>query len=146
MDDCLSSQDSITNRLFWSGHANPGSVWTFVGAYLLLVLSLYRRNRPLLIGTLLFVAVNPLAFPSPETDDAWATRVVLGEQVWIERGLRPSSHRRFTLVCVPVFLFTLRSAAKRHPLRTGLGAIASVVVMLLFFDRMARLYETTLSE
>ncbi|WP_440769266.1 DUF6653 family protein [Natronorubrum sp. DTA28] len=146
MNNRFGSQDSITNRLFWSGHANPGSVWTFVGAYLLLVLSLYRRNRPLLVGTLLFVAVNPLVFPSPETDDAWATRVVLGEQVWLERGLRPSSHLRFTLVCVPVFLFTLRSAAKRYPLRTGLGAIASVVLMLLFFDRMARLYEATLPE
>ncbi|WP_137289980.1 DUF6653 family protein [Natronorubrum halophilum] len=131
----------LANRLFWSRHANPGSVWTFVGAYLLLVASIYRRSRPLLVGTLLFVAVNPLLFSPPKTDDAWATRVVLGERVWLERGLVSSSHTRFTLACAPVYLFTLRSAANRRPLRTGVGTVASLALMLLFFDRMARLYE-----
>lgn len=129
------------DRLFWSRHANPWSVWTLVAAYPTLILAVYRRNRPLLVGTLLFVGMNPLVFAPPETDEAWATRVVLGEQVWIEQGIGSSTHTLFTAAAAPVYLFTVRSAVKRQPLSTTLGIVASMGLMFLFFRRMVALYD-----
>lgn len=131
----------LSDRLFWSGHANPWSVRTFVVAYPMLVLAIYRRQRPLLVVTLIFVVLNPILAPPPADDRAWATRVVLGERVWLEEGIFPSWDLLFALLAAPVYLFTLASAAKRRPIRTVLGTTASMVVMLLFFDRMVRKYD-----
>ena len=50
-----------------------------MAAYPALILGIYWRHRPLLAGTLLFVAINQLVFEPPDNDEAWATRVVLGE-------------------------------------------------------------------
>ncbi|ELZ27150.1 hypothetical protein C474_17419 [Halogeometricum pallidum JCM 14848] len=133
----------LAKQFFWTRHANPGSVWTLVGAYPVLVAAVYRRDRRLLAGTLLFVAANPLLFSEPDDDAAWATRVVLGERVWLDRGLLSSpGDALFVALMAPVFLSTLRAAAERRSLRTAVGTAVSLVVMFLFFDRMARLYET----
>ncbi|MFC4436531.1 MULTISPECIES: DUF6653 family protein [Natrialbaceae] len=132
---------SLSERYFWSRHANPGSVWTFVLAYPTLVLAIYRRDRRLLLGTLGFVAVNPLLFAPPADDEAWATRVVLGERAWLEQGSFFSANALFVAASAPVYLYTLRAAVQRRPLGTAGGTVLSLLLMLLFFRRMARLYE-----
>lgn len=111
-------------------------------AYPLLILSVYRRDRSLLIGTLLLVVMNPLAFSPPEDDSAWSTRVVLGEQVWLTQRIR-SSMRDLLLVtlALPVYVYTLRSAVKQQPIKTALSTVTSLVAMFFFFDRMTQLYE-----
>jgi hypothetical protein len=131
----------LAERYFWSRHANPASVSTMVAAFPMLVLAIYRRNRPLLVGTLLAVALNPLLLSPPDDDGAWATRVVLGERVGLERKSPLWAETAFVLACSPVYLFTLRAAANRRPIRTVAGTTASMVLMLLFFRRMVRLYE-----
>ena len=136
----------LADRLFWSRHANPASVWSLVLAYPTLVLAIYRRDRPLLAGTLLFVLANPLLFSPPDDDDAWATRVVLGERVWLEEGVWPSRDLVFVALAAPVYLFTLRSAVGRRPTRTAVGTLLSIAVMLAFFERMARRYESSASQ
>jgi hypothetical protein len=131
-------------RFLWSRHESPGSVWTLVGAYPVLVAAVYRRDRRLLAGTLLFVVANPFLFSEPDDDAAWATRVVRGEQTWLDRGLRSSPvDVLFVCLAAPLYLSTLRAAADRRPVGTAVGTVASVVVMLLFFDRMAGLYEAS---
>ena len=68
--------------------------------------------------------------------------VVLGERVWLERGVLSSpADALFVLLVAPTHLFTLRSAVERRPVRTAAGTVLSLVSMLLFFGRMARLYE-----
>ncbi|WP_267641301.1 DUF6653 family protein [Haloarchaeobius amylolyticus] len=132
----------LAERLFWSGHANPWSVWTFVATYPLLVLAIYRRERRLLAAILVFVAVNPVLSPEPDDDSAWATRVVLGERVWLDEGLLSSvADLLFVACCAPVQLYTLRAAVKRRPVRTAVGTALSLVLMFVFFGRMAQLYE-----
>ena len=133
---------SLVEEFFWKPHASPWSVRAFVAAYPVLVLALYRRDRQLFAGTLLAgVASLPVVSP-PETDEAWATRVVLGERVWLERGLG-SSPRDLGLMAIGAVahLYTVRAALERHPVRTAVGTVASMALMALFFDRMVRLYE-----
>lgn len=103
----------------------------------MLVLAIYRRNRALLAGTISPVVLNPILFSSPKDDDARATRVVLGERVWLERG--PDT--LFAAASAPVYLFTLRAADNRRPIGTAIGVVTSMALMLLFFRRMVRLYE-----
>lgn len=132
----------LAERLFWSGHANPWSVWTFVLAWPTLVFAVYRRHRPLLVGTLLFVVANPLLAPPPVDDRAWATRVVLGEREWLEEGVWPSRELAFVVLAAPVYPYTLGSAVRRRPVRTAVGTAVSMALMLLFFARMVGRYES----
>ena len=135
-------QEGVVERYFWARHANPGSVWTLIAAYPVLVLALYRRSRPLLGATLLFVLLNPLLFPPPDDDGAWATRVVRGERAWLDRGLRSSPvDLLFVTLAAPLDLLTLRAAVDRRPVRTAAGTAVGLALMLLFFGRMARQHE-----
>jgi hypothetical protein len=140
--EATESVPSGVRRFLWRRHANPRSVWSLFFAFPLLVFGVYRRDRPLLAGTLLFVALHPLAVSEPDDDGAWATRVVRGERAWLERGLASSTaDLLFVALCAPVILFTLRSAVRRDRVRTAVGTPLSMVLMLVFFERMARLYD-----
>lgn len=142
MAERIPARGEFVEEAFWNRHANPWSVRGFVLTYPALVLAVYRRSRVLGAGVLLSLAANLRLVSPPETDDAWATRVVLGERVWLERGVR-SSRSDILVAAVGglVNLLTLRAAARRRPVETALGTAASMALMLLFFDRMARLYE-----
>lgn len=143
----MTEDTTLVERYFWSRHANPGSVWTLILTYPALVAGVYRRDRRLLAGVVAFAAVNPLLFPPPEDDEAWATRVVLGERVWLDRGLRSSpTDALFVALGAPLNLYTLRAASRRQFVRTALGTVASLAFMLLFFQRMVRLYERSRAE
>lgn len=134
--------DGFADRFLWSRHANPWSVWTLVVAYPTLMLAVYRRRWSLLLGTLSFVAVNPLVFSEPDDDSAWATRVVLGEKVWLEEGILSSPlDALFVALTAPIHLWTIRSAVNQRPVRTTIGTALSLLSMLLFFGRMVALYE-----
>ncbi|WP_276261402.1 DUF6653 family protein [Haloglomus litoreum] len=79
---------TLAETLFWRRHASPASVLGLGVTYPALVLALYRRS-PRLLGLVLVSVVGSLRLPAPpDTDTSWATQVVLGEQVWLERGLR----------------------------------------------------------
>ncbi|WP_232702820.1 DUF6653 family protein [Halobacterium wangiae] len=133
---------SFADRYFWRGHANPGSVWTFVAAYPVFVLAVYRRDLRLLGAVLAFVAVNPVVFPEPADDSAWATRVVLGERAWLADGLLSSPLDLLLVVAVaPFHLWTLHAAVRRRPVRAAVGTALALPLMGLFFGRMARLYD-----
>jgi hypothetical protein len=135
------ADDGLRERL-WDSHATAGSVWGLFASFPVLVLGLYWRDRRLLAATLGFVALNPVLFEPAADDSAWATRVVLGEREWLDQGLRSSpADAAFVALCAPVILSTLRAAVDRRPLRASVGTLASMGLMLLFFGRMARLYE-----
>ncbi|KAB1188521.1 MULTISPECIES: DUF6653 family protein [Haloferax] len=132
----------FVDDVFWSPHANPRSVWAFVALYPVFIAAIYRRSRPLLAVALLSIFANLAVVSPPETDDAWATRVVLGEQVWLERGLLSETGAvGITALGAMANLYTLRAAVKRQRLRTAGGLCVSMVFMFVFFDRMVKLYD-----
>ena len=121
------------------------SVWWLVLLYPVFVLALYRRSKPLAGVVLTSLAANVFLVAPPDPDDAWATRVVRGERLWLDRGLRSAdAGLALTVIGGVLNVYTLRAALHRRPVRTALGTVASMVLMGLFFDRMADLYESTL--
>jgi hypothetical protein len=133
---------AFIDEVFWTPHASPGSVWGLVATYPLLILAVYRRSGPLLATVVCSVVLNLRIASPPDDDAAWATRVVFGERRWLDRGLS-SQPDALGLVGVgaAVQLYTLRAAATRRPGRTVAGTAVSMLLMLAFFDRMARLYD-----
>lgn len=131
----------IDVETLWNRHESPVSVWWLVLMYPVLVCAIYRRSRPLVGVLALSLAANLFVVSPPETDDAWATRVVRGEREWLDRGLF-SSESDLLIVAVggAVNLYTLRAAVHRRPVETVVGTAASLLLTFLFFHRMADLY------
>lgn len=137
----------------WARHANPWSVYTRVPVLLVLALAIWSRVwfgwwSLIAIGAVVvWIVVNPRAFPPPERLDSWASRGVLGERYWLARKFRPipKHHERSAL------LLSSMAAASLLPMAWGLwvlnpwaafgGALLSSVFKLWFVDRMAWLHD-----
>ncbi|MEL6475739.1 MAG: DUF6653 family protein [Pseudomonadota bacterium] len=137
----------------WERHASPWSCWTRVAILPLLCLAIWARvwiGWGCLIpiaALLVWTWVNPRAFPPPATTRAWASRAVMGERVWLNRGTVaiPRHH------AVWAGLLSALPAAGLGPLIWGLyaleiwplllGLVLTMGPKLWFCDRMVWLYD-----
>ena len=85
----------------WRRHSNPWSVYTRMFTALpLLLLAVWSRvwlGWWALLPVFLAVAwiwLNPRAFPEPARQDAWATRGVMGERIFLSHGAEIAAHHR----------------------------------------------------
>jgi hypothetical protein len=137
----------------WRRHANPWSVWTRIPTGPLLVLSAYSRAwlgwwclLPVAV-LLVWVIVNPRAFPPPARLDSWAARGVLGERLFLQRQRLavPTEHRRAAAVTTAISLAGLPALAwglaVLDPWATILGAALVVLGKMWFVDRMVWLHD-----
>ncbi|WP_193175384.1 DUF6653 family protein [Oricola nitratireducens] len=141
------------NEADWARHANPWSVYTRIPLLALIALSIFSRAWidwwavfPLVI-LLAWVFYNPRAFSAPASTDNWASKVTLGERLWLNRKTVPvpASHARWALglsiaggVALLPMIYGLYVL---DPFAAGLGAALASVLKLWFCDRMVWLYE-----
>lgn len=136
----------------WARHANPWSGWTRLTALPALALAGWSRAwigwwalLPLALA-LAWTWLNPRIFPPPRRWDAWITRGVLGERLWLARDRVPvpAHHRR-----VPNLLTALSAAglagvawgvAALEPWPLLSGMAVAVLAKLWFVDRMVWLH------
>lgn len=137
----------------WERHANPWSFYTRVPILPLIALSIYAREWigwwclvPLVV-LIVWVFVNPRAFPPPQRFDTYAARGVMGERVWLARAQHPipARHARAAMV------LTVLSGVGVPPLVYGhvvldpwaviAGLLLTVGAKMWFIDRMVWLYD-----
>ena len=85
----------------WQRHANPWSVWTRFAAIPLMLLAIWSRTwigwwSLLPIGAVVvWLFINPRAFPPVREPQSWAARGIYGERAWLQdRDLVPPDHRK----------------------------------------------------
>ena len=142
----------------WRHHANPWSVYTRIPIPALLALAVWSRTwigrRSLLpIGAVVaWTAVNPRAFPPPRSLDSWASKAVLGEQLWTagrKQGERP--RRRLAPVVLTVvnaagMAVLVRGLVVLDPWMTATGLAVQTGGKLWTLDRMVWHYEDAARE
>ena len=137
----------------WARHANPWSVWTRVAILPLAALAIWSRvwigglALVPLATLIIWVWLNPRAFPPPLRTDHWAAKATFGERVLLNRAREPipDRHRR------AAGLLSIVSALGLPPLAWGLWALDFWAVLcglllvlggkLWFLDRMVWLYD-----
>lgn len=135
----------------WRRHANPWSGWTRVSALPLLALAIWSRvwigwwalGAALLV--LVWIWVNPRAFPEPRSLDAWMTRGVLGERVFLEhRDEVAPGHVRAAAVLswlsLPGTVVMIWGLAALWWEGAVFGTILAMLPKLWFIDRMVWLH------
>src|SRR5690349_24934984 len=101
-------------------HSSPWSAWTrWASTPLVLVLGWTRRRRDaaLVAG---WLAANPVIFPKPANDRAWATRAILGEELSVTSGTGDSP--KGITGATSLFALIAIAASFRH--RLTLAAVA----------------------
>jgi hypothetical protein len=74
---------AILTKRAWKRHSNRWSAWTRILSYPLVYLPFWNRSWKQGAAEAAWFSLNPLLFPEPkEQQQSWATRGVLGEQLW----------------------------------------------------------------
>ena len=132
----------IFNEKIWKRHTNPLSGWTRVIAFYLIPVSVWFQNWFLLIGLLIFFAINPIIFPVPKNKDNWMSKSILGEELWTKKGVIQKDFPTILNLFNGLFFFVLIYAAYNNLLEiTVFSTILSSVFKLWYLDRMVFYYE-----
>jgi hypothetical protein len=88
-----------------------------------------------LVGT--WLAVNPVIFPKVTDERNWATRAMLGEELWITR--RPKDAATVLTVVTSTLAVVALIAARRHRLVPAAAASAvQMALTLVYWEQMVR--------
>ena len=138
----------------WQRHANPLSVYTRYTALPLLAMAIWSRvwlGWWALLPVALAVAwiwLNPRLFGVPASTRSWASRSVLGEQVWLRRRqvpIPPEHARAALLLSIANGAFSLLvvyGLVMLDMAATVAGLALVILVKSWFLDRMVWLFET----
>jgi Family of unknown function (DUF6653) len=127
-------------KKIWKRHSNPLSVWTRILSYPLVYVPFWDRSWKQGAAVAAWFAVNPMLFPEPESDESWATRVVLGEELWMAKRLRDLS-TALTGASAAFFAGGLWSSYKRRFWPTMFFGGTAFLLKLWYIDRMTFYYE-----
>lgn len=136
----------------WQRHANPWSVWTRFAAIPLMLLAIWSRAwigwwSLLPIGAVVvWLFINPKAFPPVREPLTWAARGIYGERAWVQnRDLVPPDHRKVLRLLVTLgvvgFGMILWGLIALEAWPTVFGATVVVVAQLWRIDRFGWLWE-----
>jgi hypothetical protein len=128
----------------WERHSNSWSVWTRVLTYPLIYVPVWNRSWRQTVPVAAWFVLNPRLSPPPKDDSSWATRSVLGEQIWT-RKRRADLPMAITILSALFFMLALYSAyARRLWKLITLGGFA-FVFKVWFLERMVVCYEEHLA-
>jgi hypothetical protein len=124
----------------WKRHSNPWSVWTRILTYPLAYVPVWNRSWKQGVAVGVWFTANPVIFPAPEDNSSWATRSVLGEQLWTSKRRRdfPMALNATSAV---FFAGALLAAYRRRFWPMMFCGGLSYLLKLWFLDRMTFYYE-----
>ncbi|MER6950517.1 DUF6653 family protein [Nonomuraea sp. NPDC000554] len=136
----------------WKRHANPWSVWTRFAAIPLMMLAIWSRTwigwwalAPVAL-VVVWLVVNPHAFPPVERPESWAAKGIYGEKMWLlDRALVAGDHRKVQRLLVAVglagFALLIWGLVALEVWPAVFGASLVVLGQLWRIDRLGQLYE-----
>src|SRR5215217_8664452 len=129
----------LTREIF-RHHSNPWSAWTRLFSAPLIFVPIWTRSwkQGAILGV--WLIANAIAFPEPKSDSAWATRAMLGEEMWIAK--RPLDRAMALNVGATVFgLGGVSGAYKRRLWPTAVCTVGQVALLLAYWREMVLYYE-----
>ena len=121
-------------------HSNPWSAWTrWASAPLVLIPIWTRRPRDaaLVAG---WLAANPVIFSKPTHNRAWATRAILGEELWSARKPRDAA-ALVTAVTSAAAIVAVISSARRRGIPAAAACACQMALTLVYWEQMARYWD-----
>jgi hypothetical protein len=131
---------ATVRRTVFERHANPLSAWSRWASTPLVLVPVWTRKWAHAAPVAAWMIANAVIFPKPADDRAWATRAMLGEEMWIVD--RPKDAAMALNVGSTALLVSALIAARRR--RRGPAATATAGAMALtmaYWKQMADYYD-----
>lgn len=140
------------NEETWERHANPWSVYTRIPVLLMLTAALWSRLwldkwcLVPIVAVLLWIWINPRAFPPPRSTNNWASQATFGERVWLRRKQHPipREHDRaaalLTAMAAAGLPFLVWGIWELSLWPTAFGLFVTYAGKLWYLDRMVWLH------
>ena len=129
----------LTRKVF-ERHSNPWSAWTRLLSIPLVFIPFWTRSwkHAFLVGG--WMLLNPIAFPKPKDDSAWATKAMLGEEMWVAK--RPLDKAMALNVAASGFgIGGVVASFKRRLAPAALCTVLEVALLLFYWQLMSDYYE-----
>jgi hypothetical protein len=127
-------------RAIFARHANPWSAWSRWASTPLVLLPVWTRRRSHALMTALWFALNPVVFPRISDERSWATRAMLGEELWISRRPRDAA-AALTAVTSLVAVVALVAARRRRAVWAAVATATQMALTLVYWQQMVRYLE-----
>jgi hypothetical protein len=132
---------SQVKRWVFARHSHPWSAWTRWASTPLVLVPVWNRSTRQGVVVAAWLAINPVLFPRPRDDSAFATRAVLGEERWLEE--RPVSRALvIDAVASGALVIAVDSARRHRRWRMTVATVGTMSALLWYWREMARFYET----
>ncbi|MGW0246419.1 DUF6653 family protein [Nocardia goodfellowii] len=128
-------------RAVFARHSSPWSAWSRWATAPLLLVPVWKRSWPLAAVVGGWFAMNPVIFSAPADQRAWATKAILGEERWLLDGPRDAALVVDT-AAAGAGMVALVGAWHRRPVPMVAGTGAMMLLLLGYWELMARYYET----
>jgi len=137
----MTSTGSHFKRWVFSRHSHPWSAWTRWASTPLVLLPVWNRSARQGVVVAAWFALNPVLFPPPRDDSAFATRAVLGEERWLEE--RPvSGALAINCMASAALLIAIDSARRHRRWQMTIATIGTMSALLWYWREMVRFYDT----
>jgi hypothetical protein len=127
-------------RAMFARHANPWSAWSRWASTPLVLLPVWTRRRSHALVIAIWFALNPVIFPHISDERSWATRAMLGEELWISRRPRDSA-AAVSAVTSLVAIVALVGARCRRAVPAAVATATQMVLTLVYWQQMVRYRE-----
>lgn len=136
----MSSDLTRIRRWVFSRHSHPVSAWSRWASTPLILVPTWTRRWSTMAPIGAWLTINPILTPPPTDDSAWATRAVLGEELWL------IDHPRDRLAAInaansAVLIATILAARKHNKPLTVLGVANSMALTLVSWNFYANYYD-----
>jgi hypothetical protein len=127
-------------RWVFSRHAHPVSAWSRWTSTPLILVPIWTRRWSTFAPIGAWMITNPIVTPPPADDSAWATRAVLGEELW----LTDHPNDRLTAINAvnsAALIATILMARKHNKPLTIMGTAISMALTLVSWNLYADYYD-----
>ncbi|TGD32697.1 hypothetical protein EB835_03225 [Brevibacterium sp. S22] len=128
-------------RWVFARHSNPLSAWSRWASVPLVVLPFWKRSPRAGAAVAAWMVLNPIVFRSPRDERAWATRAMLGEELWSER-LRFDKASTVNAVSTAAMAVSIAGAWRKSAAQTVPAVVFQMSLTLVFWQLMADFYAT----
>ena len=98
-----------------------------------------RRSRDAAL-VVAWLAANPVIFPKPAHNRAWATRAILGEELWVTNRPRDTA-AIVTGVTSLAAVGAIVASARRRPVSAAVACTIQMALTLVYWELMTRYWD-----
>ncbi len=140
MRHALTDRFAAVRRAVFARHSNPWSAWTRWLSTPLILVPFWTRRWSHAAPIAAWMLVNPIVFPEPAGKEAWATRAMLGEEMWIVQ--RPRDRAAAVNVAATVCAIGAVFAARSRRLApTAVLTATQMTLVMGYWQLMAEYYD-----